>query len=68
MDNLHKYIKIKGNFDFIKFATPIADLCSPIKGSPNQKYDNEYFLNCLIDFVTNSISWSKYKGTINYPN
>jgi hypothetical protein len=67
MNNLYKYQKIYKKFNFIKFASQIANIHSPIKYSPNQKYNNEYFLTCLIDFVKNSVSWTNYKGTIDNP-
>lgn len=67
MNNLYKYETLNKKFDFINFAIPIIDLLSPIKESPNRKYDNKYFLICLIDFVMNRVSWNKYTGTIHYP-
>ena len=63
MEILNKY---KKNFDFIRFATPIADHYCPFKGT-YQKYDNKYFLICSIDFVDTSINWTKYKGTLECP-
>ena len=62
-----KILKKDSNFDLIKFAVPIIDLIAPIGISPNQKYDHKYFLICLIDFVESGTSWTKYKGTLEYP-
>ena len=67
MNNLFKYNNFNSNFDLIDFAVPIIDLLSPIKYSPHQKYDNRYFLTCIINFIETGVSWSNYKGTINYP-
>jgi len=67
MNTINKYIKYKNKFDFIGFSVPIIDLIVPIKYSPNQKYDNKYFLICLMDFVSSCTSWSKYRGTIDHP-
>jgi len=67
MNNLKKFKKIYKNFDFVNFAVPIINLLAPIKYSPHQKYDNEYFLVCLIDFVSCGVSWNKYKGTVDHP-
>lgn len=53
--------------NMISFVVPIIDELSPIRKSPNQKYNNEYFLICLIDFVKKAVSWNKYEGTIDYP-
>lgn len=66
MEILNKYKKIKNNFDFIKFATQIADCYCPLRGT-YQKYNNKYFLICLTDFINTSTNWTKYKGTIEYP-
>jgi transposase len=52
---------------FIKLATLIANKMCPIYESPNQKYDNEYFLICLVDFYMTRVSWNKYQGTITHP-
>ena len=58
-----KELKRLKHFDFISFAVPLIDHLCPIKYSPNQKYDNEYFLKCLLDFVDSSTSW-----TVTFPN
>ena len=42
---------------------PIVDLLSPVKYSPAGKYDNRYFLLCLMNLVLNSVSWRKYEGS-----
>lgn len=52
---------------FIDLVVPIADLISPIKYSPYGKYDNRYFLLCLVDFILNHVSWRKYRGSPLYP-
>ena len=51
----------------IKIGVPIMNLLHPIQYSPNQKYDNEYFLICLLDFTTKNVSWTKYTGTPTHP-
>lgn len=66
MKILKQLRKLK-NFNIIDFAVPIIDLICPIKGSPNNKYDNKYFLICLINFIETNVSWNKYKGTKEYP-
>lgn len=43
-----------GIFVFLNFIQEHKD---PIGNSPNQKYDNEYFLICLVDFVETSFNW-----------
>lgn len=67
MKALLKYMNLNKRYDMISFVVPIIDELSPIGNSPNQKYDNEYFLICLMDFVKKAVSWSKYQGTIDYP-
>jgi hypothetical protein len=67
MQNFITNIKKNNNIDFINFATSIANIYAPIKYSPNQKFDNYYFIFCLVDFFQNNVSWSKYKGTPLYP-
>lgn len=52
---------------FLKIATPIVDYLCPLKYSPNRKYDNKYYLICLIDFVSRCTCWSNYNGTKEYP-
>ena len=42
------------------------DLLAHIKYSPNGKYDNKYFLLCLIDFFKICVNWKKYKGFEGY--
>lgn len=65
---LLKELKRHKNFNFVDFATPIADLLCPIKYSPNGSYDNKYFITCLKNFVeSGSTIWTKYRGTIEYP-
>jgi hypothetical protein len=49
------------------FAVPIIDYLCPIKYSPNQKYSNEYFFICLLEFVDSGVYWNKFKGTNEYP-
>ena len=66
LKKFHELKKMK-NFNFIDFCVPIIDYLCPIKYSPNGKYDNRYFITCLIDFIETSTSWRKYKGTILYP-
>ena len=66
LKKLSKLKKIK-NFNLIDFATPVADYFCPIKYSPNGRFDNRYFLICLIDFVESGTSWRKYKGTHSHP-
>src|ERR1700729_2678184 len=39
----------------------------PIGNSPNQKYDNKYFLICLIDFLKSGFCWTRYNGTPEFP-
>jgi hypothetical protein len=51
-------IKNINDFNLIEFATPIIDLMAPIKFSPNQKYNNSYFLLCIFDFITSGTSWT----------
>jgi len=63
---LNELIKLK-HFSLIDFAVPIVDFLHPIKYSPNGKYNNEYFLVCILDFIEKNVSWSKYKGTIDNP-
>jgi hypothetical protein len=60
-------LKTYKNFNFIDFATPIIDLICPIGNSPNQKYDNEYFLTCIIDFLKSGFCWTRYNGTPEFP-
>ena len=62
-----KILKKLKKFNLIDFAVPIIDLICPIKYSPNGKYNNRYFINCLIDFLKIGISWNKYKGSHEYP-
>jgi transposase len=62
-----KDLKKLKNFNLINFAVPIIDHLRPIKYSPNGKYDNKYFLICILDFIEKNVSWKKYKGTIEYP-
>lgn len=66
LKKLQKLKKLK-NFDMIDFVVPLIDYLCPIKYSPNGKYDNRYFIICLIDFLESSVSWRKYKGTHDYP-
>jgi len=66
MKKLCELKKLK-NFNVINFAVPIIDLLCPIKHSPNKKYDNEYFLICLLDFIDTHVSWNKYKGPHDHP-
>ena len=63
MNKLKKLIKYYKKYNFIDDVVPIIDLLSPIKYSPNQKYDNKYFLICLIDFINNSSSWSCWNAS-----
>lgn len=67
MNKFLKYQYVKNINKFIDIAVPIIDLLSPIMYSPNQKYNNRYFLSCLIDFSINNVSWNRYKGSIDYP-
>ncbi len=67
MNKIQKRIKNVGIDRLIEISVPIMDYLAPIKWSPNQKYDNKYFLICLLDFVTTSVSWRAYKGTITHP-
>jgi hypothetical protein len=61
-----KDLKKLKKFNLIEFAVPIIDHLCPIKYSPNGKYDNKYFLICILDFIERNVSWRKYKGTIEY--
>lgn len=40
---------------------------TPVKYSPNGRFNHKYFFTCLVDFVTKNVSWRKYKGTITHP-
>src|SRR5436190_1720552 len=66
---IHNYNLINdiGITKFIDLVNPIIDLLAPVKFSPNGKYNNKYFLRCIIDFFNNCTSWRKYKGTHNFP-
>ena len=57
-DEINKYIDI---------ATAILDIKHPVKYSHNGKYDNRYFITCLIDFLKNHTYWRRYKGTPDFP-
>jgi hypothetical protein len=48
-------------------VVPIVDLLLPVKYSPNGKYDNRYFLMCIIDLTLNGVSWRRYKGSPSHP-
>ena len=63
---LDKLRKMK-NFDLISFIVPIIDFICPVGESPNRRYDNKYFLICMLDFVQTRVSWRKYKGTHECP-
>ena len=67
MNNLKNYKNLVTNFNLIDFAVPIIEFLLPIKYSPNQKYDNRYYITCIIDFINTGTSWNKYKGTIDHP-
>jgi len=54
MKTLKELNKLK-NFNLIRFAVPIIDYLCPIKYSPNQKYSNEYFFICLLEFVDGGV-------------
>ena len=66
MKTLKQLKKLK-NFNFIDFATSIADEICPFKKPSNKGFTNEYFIICLIDFIDAYVSWGKYKGTNGYP-
>jgi transposase len=61
------FINNIGITKFIDLVNPIIELLAPIKFSPNGKYDNKYFLRCLIDFFNIGVSWRKYNGTKSFP-
>ena len=67
MDLFNTLLKDNSINDIISFSVHIIDILNPIKGSPNLKYDNRYFLTCIIDFLSNHTSWRKYTGTIECP-
>lgn len=52
---------------FIDLSASIANIYCPMKFSPNQKYDNKYFITCIVDFFMNNTSWSRYRGTPKCP-
>lgn len=66
LKKLRELKKLK-NYNLIDQAVPIIDFICPIKYSPNGKFDNRYFLICMIDFIETQVSWNKYRGTIEYP-
>lgn len=67
MNNPIDSILFNKNFNVVAFAASIIDIVAPIKYSPSQKYTNEYLYICMCDFVTVSVSWNKYRGTIEHP-
>ena len=61
------HIKKKYADNFLNIAYQIADILCPIKYSHNAKYDNKYFMICIIDFLECATYWRRYKGTLEYP-
>jgi IS5 family transposase len=66
---IKKFCKLKKlkKFNFIDFAVPIIDSICPFNNTPNAKYSNRYFIICIVDFIDKHVSWSKYRGTHEYP-
>jgi hypothetical protein len=70
MENSIKKLFNNPMFDeklFINFCLPIVNFLSPVHESNSLKYDNKYFLVCIIDFLKTGCYWSRYRGTISYP-
>src|SRR5580698_8777207 len=63
-------IEFLKNIDLQKFIdsiVPIINILSPIKYSPNAKYDNRYFITCILDLTINGVYWSRYTSSIPSP-